>query len=77
MPKRIKKAIINMVTATAVAPAWSNCSSLVTITKGTISETNGKLPAIKMTDPYSPTARANAKEKPVSSAGIKLGKITR
>ena len=33
--------------------------------------TFGRLPAIKMTEPYSPTARANANANPVSSAGIR------
>ena len=32
---------------------------------------------MKMTEPYSPTARANASANPVSSAGIRLGRITR
>ena len=37
----------------------------------------GILPAIKMTEPYSPRARANARAKPVSSAGVSIGRITR
>ena len=32
---------------------------------------------MKMTEPYSPSARANASAKPVSSAGVSIGKITR
>ena len=36
---------------------------------GAISETKGRLPAMKITEPYSPTARAKARAKPVSSAG--------
>ncbi|OQA28036.1 MAG: hypothetical protein BWY58_00624 [Chloroflexi bacterium ADurb.Bin344] len=36
----------------------------------------GMLPAMKMTEPYSPMARANAIAKPVSSAGATVGKIT-
>jgi hypothetical protein len=35
----------------------------------------GILPAIKITDPYSPTPRAKAKAKPVSKAGKMLGNI--
>ena len=46
------------------------------IISGVISETIGMLPAMKITDPYSPTARAKAIAKPVSSAGISVGKTT-
>ena len=35
------------------------------------------LPAMKITEPYSPTARAKASAKPVSSAGSRIGKTTR
>src|SRR4051794_27324958 len=34
-------------------------------------------PAMKMTLPYSPTARAKASPKPVSSAGVRAGRTTR
>ncbi len=34
------------------------------------------LPAMKITEPYSPTPRAKASAKPVSSAGIRPGRIT-
>ena len=44
---------------------------------GVISDTMGMLPAIKMTEPYSPIARANAMANPVNKAGAMLGKITR
>lgn len=37
---------------------------------GVISETIGILPAMKITDPYSPTARAKASVNPVSNAVI-------
>ena len=47
------------------------------ISSGAISDTLGILPAMKITEPYSPTARAKASAKPVSSAGIRLGRITR
>jgi hypothetical protein len=47
-----------MTTASAVAPSTSYCSSLEMISSGVISETSGRLPAMKMTEPYSPTARA-------------------
>ncbi len=35
------------------------------------------LPAMKITEPYSPSARAKASAKPVSRAGVTIGKITR
>ena len=43
--------------------------SWITIRSGAISDTFGRLPAMKITEPYSPTARANASANPVSSAG--------
>ena len=49
----------------------------MTIRSGAISETFGRLPAMKMTEPYSPTARAKASEKPVRIAGVSRGRITR
>ena len=39
------------------------------ISSGVISVIIGMLPAMKITEPYSPSARANASAKPVSSAG--------
>ena len=51
--------------------------SRITINSGAISDTLGRLPAMKITEPYSPTARANASANPVSSAGIRLGRMTR
>ena len=44
---------------------------------GVISDTMGMLPAMKMTEPYSPMARAKAMAKPVNKAGAMDGKITR
>jgi hypothetical protein len=44
------------------------------IISGVISLTIGMLPAMKMTEPYSPTARAKASAKPVSSAGSRVGR---
>ena len=44
---------------------------------GVISDTIGRLPAMKITEPYSPTARAKASAKPVSSAGSSVGSTTR
>ena len=41
----------------------------MTISSGAISDMHGMLPAMKITEPYSPTARAKASAKPVSSAG--------
>ena len=43
---------------------------------GVISEIIGMLPAMKITEPYSPIARAKAIAKPVSSAGMIDGRIT-
>jgi hypothetical protein len=43
---------------------------------GAISETFGILPAMKMTEPYSPTPRAKARAKPVTAAGIRVGRMT-
>ena len=47
------------------------------ISSGVISVSIGMLPEMKITEPYSPTARANASAKPVSSAGKRAGRITR
>ena len=47
------------------------------ISSGVISVTIGMLPAMKITEPYSPTARAKASAKPVSSAGSSAGRMTR
>ena len=47
------------------------------ISSGAISVFIGMLPAMKTTEPYSPTARAKASAKPVSSAGSSAGRITR
>ena len=44
---------------------------------GAISETKGMLPAMKITEPYSPTARAKASAKPVRMAGMSAGSMTR
>ena len=38
----------------------------MTISSGAISDLNGMLPAMKITEPYSPTPRAKASAKPVS-----------
>ena len=46
------------------------------IKSGVISLIIGILPAMKITEPYSPSARAKASAKPVSSAGVTIGKIT-
>ena len=42
------------------------------ISSGEISVRIGMLPEMNTTDPYSPTARANASAKPVSQAGIEV-----
>ena len=47
------------------------------ISNGEISDLNGMLPAMKMSEPYSPAPRANASVNPVASAGKSVGRITR
>lgn len=47
------------------------------MSSGAISLIMGRLPAMKMIEPYSPTARAKASAKPVSRAGSTAGRITR
>ena len=47
------------------------------ISSGTIWVFIGMLLEMKTTEPYSPSARANASAKPVSSAGVSVGKMTR
>ena len=47
------------------------------ISSGAISVFIGMLPEMKITEPYSPSARANASAKPVSIAGQSVGRITR
>ena len=47
------------------------------ISNGTTSVCIGMLPEMKTTEPYSPSARAKASAKPVSSAGTSAGAITR
>ena len=47
------------------------------ISSGVISLTMGMLPAMKITEPYSPSARAKASAKPVSRAGARVGRMTR
>ena len=44
---------------------------------GTISVFLGRLPEMKTTEPNSPSARANASEKPVRAAGPMAGKMMR
>src|SRR6266496_778660 len=47
------------------------------MSRGEISVFIGMLPAMKTTEPYSPTARAKARAKPVSQAGRSAGRTTR
>src|ERR1700730_7120189 len=61
----------------AVASEVRKSSSLVTICKGEICDLPGLLPAMKITEPYSPIARAKANANPLSQAGKISGKITR
>ena len=46
------------------------------ISSGAISVTSGMLPAMKITEPYSPTPRAKASAKPVRIAGARPGSST-
>jgi hypothetical protein len=50
---------------------------LITIRSGAISDTIGRLPEMKITEPYSPRPRAKANAVPVRSAGRIAGPITR
>src|ERR1700730_16079865 len=61
----------------AVASEVRKSSSLVTICKGAICDLPGIFPAMKITEPYSPIARAKANANPLSQAGKISGKITR
>lgn len=63
--------------AMTAAASYLNCSSCATISSGRISVFIGRLPEMKMTEPYSPIALAKARVKPVISAGTSSGKITR
>ena len=54
-----------MAVAIAVGLRVVELLSLMTMRSGAISETKGMLPAMKITEPYSPTARAKASAKPV------------
>ena len=58
-------------------PRSRYCSSFVTMSSGEISVRIGMFPEMKTTEPYSPTARANASANPVSHAGRRLGRTTR
>ena len=71
------KEIINMLKPSAAAAAYLNSSSFITISNGVISVFIGRLPEMNITEPYSPTPRANAIVKPVNSAGITVGKMMR
>jgi len=59
------------------AASYLNCSSCATISSGRISVFIGRFPEMKITDPYSPMARAKARVKPVIKAGCSSGRITR
>src|SRR5262249_32628548 len=63
-------------TAMAVASPYAYSSNRCTISTGAISVLNGMLPETKTTDPYSPSARANARANPVVRAGYKGGNRT-
>ena len=64
-------------TATAAASLYANSSSRDTMSTGAISVSPRLLLLMKMTDPYSPTARAKARVNPVRVGGTSRGKSTR
>jgi len=76
MIKSIINEIISITTAIAVASEYWYCSSFVIIKSGVISVFIGMLPEMNTTEPYSPTALAKAREKPVSHAGKIIGIMT-
>ena len=47
------------------------------MSSGVISVFIGRLPEMKITEPYSPTPRAKASVKPVSIAGSTVGRMMR
>ena len=57
-------------------PRSRYCSSFCTISSATISPLNGRLFEMKITEPYSPSARAKASVNPVSVAGSSVGSST-
>ncbi len=63
--------------AMTAAASYLNCSNCATISSGRISVFIGRFPEMKITDPYSPIARAKARVKPVMRAGTSMGKMTR
>ena len=74
---RISSDATSLVTPNAAAsPSW-NCCKRTAISSGMISETPGRLPARKTTEPYSPTPRAKANAAPATNAGSKGGRMTR
>src|SRR5690606_4350295 len=75
--RRISSETPRSTTAIAVASEYRKSSSLAMICMGTIWLLPGMPLAMKMTDPYSPTARANDNATPLSHAGNNSGKITR
>src|SRR5204863_9941777 len=67
----------NSTDAMAVDSAYLNSSSRATINTGAISVFNGRFPDTKTTEPYSPSARANANANPVINTGNIDGKMMR
>src|SRR5690606_7551372 len=67
--KNMADDVTSRVNPSAAGPAEANCASLITIKSGVISLVSGRWPAMKMTEPYAPIARAKAIVKPVSNAG--------
>jgi len=47
------------------------------MSRAVISDFIGRLPAMKITEPYSPSPRASASTKPVAAAGASSGRTTR
>src|SRR5678815_5874928 len=74
MARSITKEIVSITKPRAAASAYWYSSRRKMMSSGVISVSMYLLPAMKTTDPYSPTARAKASVKPVSSAGNKYMK---
>src|SRR5206468_1280995 len=75
MPPRMITEITKRTTDTAAAPVLSYCSICPLMYREETSVTLGRLPAIRTTDPNSPTARAKASATPESMAGMRLGRM--
>ena len=77
MPNSSTREAPRITEARALAAAKSYSSRRMLTSSEMISVSNGMLPAIKITAPYSPRLRVNARAVPVSSAGISCASTTR